>query len=337
MNEIPKVPSMEGGEGEKLVPSVESIKKMSEDLKTKIKEAKRQKEENLNQQLSDRETLLAELKQNEELINETKKGLETFNNLTQEELGLLDDSTKRDLIKFKELLISLTEQSKSITESIHSMETNPEVTGKLYEQATQEDNKIRAQEKEKEILERLSNQVDRFANEFILYEKLKDTIGPLESEIYVSEEKIRDSVEEARNNIKDKWRKSLPSYFQQVDEIKKSFSDLKNKISFFDRKSKRAIDSILHNQAIFEEYNKFKIKMEKLRTDIKEKEVELSKKYHEIMDSADSEQKSIDSMKGEATHWSQRIDQKLKVQLKELTKGKYSYRYDLEEITKESY
>lgn len=63
MNEAPNVLGMESKEEEKPIASLESIKKMSENLKAKIAEAKKQKEEGLNKQVSDREAMLAELKQ----------------------------------------------------------------------------------------------------------------------------------------------------------------------------------------------------------------------------------------------------------------------------------
>lgn len=301
MNEIPKANVEDNNEGKQVV-SLESIMQTSKDLKAKIEEAKRHKEENLYKQLSEREALLAELKQNEDLISETKKGLDEFDNLTNEELDILDESTKQELIKFRELLISLTEQSKKITDKLHSMETNPEIFSKLHEEATTEDRNINAEQHEKEAIEKLNHQLEEFVSELVKYRDSKRELFEARDRCNNSKYAMRNSLDAARTNLKDVWRNGLDSISNQIssllpDELKKRLTDLKSEMKITDFKAKKAIDSVLTNEKLFQEYQQSMDDRDELKKNTNNKKKELAEKYREIQNNIKDEEEKLNVLK----------------------------------------
>jgi hypothetical protein len=301
MNEIPKANVEDNNEGKQVV-SLESIMQTSKDLKAKIEEAKRHKEENLNKQLSEREALLAELKQNEDLISETKKGLDEFDNLTNEELDILDESTKQELIKFRELLIFLTEQSKKITDKLHSMETNPEIFSKLHEEATTEDRNINAEQHEKEAIEKLNHQLEEFVSELVKYRNSKRELFEARDRYNNSKYAMRNSLDAARTNLKDVWRNGLDSISNQIssllpDELKKRLTDLKSEMKITDFKAKKAIDSVLTNEKLFQEYQQSMDDRDELKKNTNNKKKELAEKYREIQNNIKDEEEKLNVLK----------------------------------------
>ncbi len=308
----------------KSVTSVESIMQTKKDLIAKIEEAKRKKEESLNKQLNQREALLAELQRNEDLVSETNKGLEYFNKLSEEELSLLDDSTKKELDDFRGILSSLTKQSDEITNTINSMETNPDILGKLHEQATGEDNKIEGKKMEKVALEKYNSQIEEFVSELRKYGELKSKLWKISNESSETKRSIRTSFDEARSSIdKNDLRHSLDDIENKLEEFSpneliKHLSELRAQLGFLDRKSKSAIDHVLSKEKVFEEYDLSKKEIKNLKDTREESRKQLSEKYYSIMENVNNEQKEINKLNGEESAWYRSIEGQLESKLIEL-------------------
>src|SRR3989338_11316623 len=135
--------------------SVGDIKKQTEDLMAKVEAAKAQREKDVEQKLTDIETLIGEEKRSEELLATAQETLEYFTSM--QELGELKDHADiKKLEKFKTLVASLEKQRLEIDKKVDLIESGPEVLEKLYDVATQEN----VQKTEKKKFEEASKQLN---------------------------------------------------------------------------------------------------------------------------------------------------------------------------------
>jgi len=324
-------------------PSIESIMQTSKDLKAKIEEAKKQKEQNLDKKLTEREILLASLKSNEDLISETEKESEYFNSLSEEELNLLDETGKKELDNFKANLAALKEQSRTINERLNSMESNPEIVGKLHDQAVGEDNEIEAKKEEKREMEKFIQQIEQLAEDIKEYGELKSKHNITETKFYDSKRSIQELIDEARVKTDGDLRQNLsgigPDYLS-IEEMKKKLIELRANLGLFAKKDKATIDSILAGQKIFEEHENYKKEREDLKTEIQSKKDELFQRYKTIYSEIKSVQEKVDELKGSKTNYWESMQHKLFQKLKELIDEKdnikninlaNTFKYDFED------
>jgi hypothetical protein len=312
-------------------PSIESIIQTSNNLKAKIEEAKKQKEINLNKKLTEREILLADLKSNEDLISETEKASEYFNSLSEVELNLLDETGKKELDSFKVNLTALKEQSRSINEVLNSIESNPEIVGKLHEQAVGEDNLVEAKKEEEREIEKYTQQIEELVKEIYKY-------GELNSKYKISIGKYNDSISSINKLVKDAKLKTVDDFDQKLygigpnlplKEMKKQLSELRDGLGLFARKNKAAIDSILAGQEIFDKYEIYKKEREDLKTEIDTNRNELSQRYKDITSDMKNSQDKINKLKNSMTNWWESIPGKMEKKLKESIKEKNTNYQDI--------
>src|SRR3989338_930547 len=142
--------------------SVGDIKKQTEDLMAKVEAAKAQREKDVEQKLTNIETLIGEEKRSEELLATAQETLEYFTSM--QELGELKDHADiKKLEKFKTLVASLEKQRLEIYKKVNFIESRPEVLKKLYNAAKQEDVERTVKKEIEQVCEQLNPQIDKLA------------------------------------------------------------------------------------------------------------------------------------------------------------------------------
>ena len=155
--------------------SVGDIKKQAEDLRAKVEAAKAQREKDVEQKLTDRETLIAEAKRNEELLATVQETLEYFTSM-QEFGELKDHADIKKLEEFKTLVASLEKQRLEIDKKVDLIESGPEVLEKLYDVATQENVQRTVKKEFEEASKQLNPQIDQLAKSIKDLAEKKDSL-----------------------------------------------------------------------------------------------------------------------------------------------------------------
>lgn len=256
-------------EAEKLVEpeqalSVGDIKKHAEDLKAKVEAAKVQREKDVEQKLTDRETLIAEAKRNEELLTTAQETLEYFTSM--QELGeLKDPADVKKLEEFKTLVASLEKQRLEIVKKVDVIESRPEVLEKLYDAAKQEDVERTVKKEIEQAREQLNPQIDQLAKSIKDLAEKKDSLWRQkerqEREVSAARKKISDSFARAKDMLgeKSQFGYTLDEVLRQArtpQEIQQRLSKARKELGMFKGKEKAAVDFILSRTQEFEEYNR---------------------------------------------------------------------------------
>jgi len=162
------MPGQQGGieqkpeTGEKPI-TVEDIRAQTGDLKKRLAEMDRQKQERIKKNISDREELITQEKGTFELLDEAKESLKYYEDV--ESKGNLDLEGQKELEKLRELIISLEQRVEEIVKKIKDISDNKEVLGRLQDEADA-GNRERTQAKEiKERQEELIARIDKIIEE----------------------------------------------------------------------------------------------------------------------------------------------------------------------------
>ncbi len=303
------------GEAEKLVESeqvlsVLDIKKNTEDLRIKVEAAKAQREKDVEEKLTDRETLIAEAKTNDELLRATQETLEYFTSMR--ELGELKDPS--DITKLEELetlLVSLEKQRLEIDKKIGLIEDSPKIVEKLYGAAKKEDVEKTITKESEKTREQLDPRIDQLGQsikslaemEYYLWERKEKQ----EKEISATWKKITDSFTRAKNTLSEKSQFGyvLDEILRQVrtpEEIQQQISEVRKKLGMLFRgKEKAAADFILGRTQEFEEYNRALSEfssIDKQLTAAKAEETGLVEQYKTIILSSWDAQSKINELTG---------------------------------------
>ena len=242
--------------------SVGDIKKQTEDLMAKVEAAKAQREKDVEQKLTDIETLIGEEKRSEELLATAQETLEYFTSM--QELGELKDHADiKKLEKFKTLVASLEKQRLEIYKKVNFIESRPEVLKKLYNAAKQEDVERTVKKEIEQVCEQLNPQIDQLAKSIKDLAEKKDSlwlqIGRQAKEVSAAWKKISDFFARANNMLGEKsLRYTLDEVLIQArtpQEIQQRLSEVRKELGTFKGKEKAAVDFILSRTQEFEEYN----------------------------------------------------------------------------------
>jgi len=244
--------------------SVGDIKKQAEDLRAKVEAAKVQREKDVEQKLTDRETLIAEAKRNEELLATAQETLEYFTSM--QELGELKDPADiKKLEEFKTLVASLEKQRLEIDKKVDVIESRPEVLEKLYDAAKQEDVERTVKREIEQAREQLNPQIDQLAKSIKDLAEKKDSLWRQkerqEKEVSAAWKKISDSFARAKDMLgeKSQFGYTLDEVLRQArtpQEIQQRLSEARKELGMFKGKEKAAVDFILSRTQEFEEYNR---------------------------------------------------------------------------------
>jgi hypothetical protein len=273
--------------------SIDSISRVADDLKKRIEDGQRLKEENLNKQLSNRETLILEQKNNDELILKAQEAVDYFGSLDQANLDLLNDQDKEQLKNLKEILDSLEKQRQTIDEKINAISDNPEVFSKVYDSAVEEDKTFKAKKQYKETVKQLESEIDNLINEIKGVVEKTEKQKTLSEIIYREKDNLVDSInalfrtainmaKNAKNNIMDIGGR----VYDENKDLAAELSDLRKKLGIFDGKDKAAIDFLLAKKDKFNDCREKIKEYKNLEDEIWEDKKGLVEKYKEIIEKA---------------------------------------------------
>jgi DNA repair exonuclease SbcCD ATPase subunit len=281
--------------------SIEDISKVAEDLRNRIAEAQRQKEENIEKQLSEIDRLRLEQKNNDELILEAQNALNYFDSLDQASLDLLDEEGKKQLEGLKEAMNKLQDQRKAIDERMNAISDNTEVFSKIHDLATAEDKEFEEKKQDEEKLKGLKNEIDELLkeaekawdkkNKYInLYENRKrgeaskSPYEKLDSAFHNGINMAKKKGEDLKNikeEIKDSIRKNKE--FNFIEKL----SELRKQLGIFSSKDKAAIDYVINNEKEINDGIEKVKEYNTLQNEIYNEDPEnLGKKYKDIISRA---------------------------------------------------
>jgi hypothetical protein len=299
---------------EKQVFSVEDIKKYAEDLKKKVEEAKIQKDKDIEKKLLDRETLIKEAENNDKLLKEAQGVLDYFTSV--DKLGGIKDP--EDIKRFEEIkntVDKLEKRQKDIDAQIAAMENNPEILGKIQEEAKKEDIERLAEEEIKKAREQFYSQIDQLVRDIEILEE-KKVFVTIEENYYRRAKsdsayaKLRELFEQKDRMLPLQSRREI-SFFTIFDqshtgkEMQQQLLTLRKKLGVFKMKEKELIDSLLSRTQEFEEFDRTQEKLTSLQQRLKELETEetsLKERYKTILLNSWEVQKKINNLTGKLSY-----------------------------------
>lgn len=290
--------------------SVADLKRYTEELKARAEAVKAQREKDIEQKISDRESLIARAKENDELLREAQESLDYFT--AMQELGeLRDPADVKRLTEIKNLVDSLEKQRLEIDKKVSIISGRPEVLEKLQETAKGEDIERTVQSLTEQTHKELNPQIDQLAKNIrILSQRIISLWSALEKEKGVASLNRKKLVEDAleRSHIlseKSELRSSLLTILQEcytAEELKRRLTEIRQSLGMFKGREKAVIDFILCKREL-EEWEKNIASVFSLEQEFKKAEEEetasLAEQYGTIILKAWEAQDKINKLTGE--------------------------------------
>jgi hypothetical protein len=236
--------------------------KAAEDLKAKIESAKQQKERDIEQKISERESLISEDRKNNELLCVANETLDYFESMA--ELGNLDEVDKAKLEELRLTVQSLGDQRIDIERRIEVISNNPDINSRMHDAANKEDIEFTANSIFEQACLELEPRIDNIVeaiNAIAARRKLSEEMRQM-SRVNVSAQwdeigktidyskKILNSRSDFGSEIDNAYRSS-----SRPEELIQKLSTEKDKLGMFKGKEKAAIDHILKQERLFENFN----------------------------------------------------------------------------------
>lgn len=232
-------------------------------MRVKVEAAKAQKDRDIEQKLSERESLIAEARRNDELLQTAQETLDYFT--AMQELGeIKDPADVKKLEEMEALVGSLEKQRLEIDRKIGLIESRPEILGKLYDAAKYEDVERTLKKEIDQAHEELDPQTDQLAQSI-------KSLAEVGRSIFEQRERQEEEIPSARRKINDLFVQAgnmlgKRSEFGHVlfdnifrvsgspEEMLQKLSEEREKLRWFQGKEKAAVDFILSKTQEFEEY-----------------------------------------------------------------------------------
>lgn len=244
--------------------SVGDIQRYTEELKAKVQAAQLQKEKDIEQKLTDRETLIAESRGNDALLNTAEEGLEYFTSV--QELGLLTDPDDlRKLEDLKVLVDSLKEQSGEIEKKITAIAGQPEIFSKLYDAAEKKNRESDVQKEVERAHAEFDPQVDKLAHDIQNWGREKELILRLKDTQDTAQRSARQEINKIFDNARNTLKEGSPlkSVLNGIsrksnspEEMKDLLVSARKSLGMFKGREKATIDFILSRVQEFEAWSK---------------------------------------------------------------------------------
>jgi hypothetical protein len=262
-------------EAESDLNSVEALRRKRVELEARVAEAKRKKEEDIANQLKDREAVIAEDERLVPLMEEAEGTLEYFE--TQQAQGLLtNEKDLGELEGLKTLVASLEQQREDLHKKYDALMANPEIYGKVWDEAHAVDkqkmteaeaarSKVEFQERcettAKELMEKaavikehlktyaIERQEDLAAWQMRPYvetkRKLEEIVNQAIRPIQEGREELEKELSLGRENLYEDDTRDLSAYISEIENYRGG-------LGWRDGKKKAAVDYILRHRAEFE-------------------------------------------------------------------------------------
>lgn len=287
-------------QGEEKQPiTTEELRRVAEQLKKNVEDARIAKEESIKKKLTDHESLVGQYNNVRQMLGEAKETLNYFTQM-QEKGEITEPEDLENLEKIKESIKQLEEQKLKIEERSEVIATQPEIGAKLHEEAGTEDKERTGEKMYEQIKKELYQEATEIALTIKELAAQNDDFSSQRNKIIndynnanndfkgLVDQKMRDIKEEKNRNLRaeifDKFRAC-----KSTEEFRNFLEEKRKTLGMFRGKEKAAIDSILSEKSTFENLEKSTTELEainkKIET-IKGHEATLKNKYQEMITKA---------------------------------------------------
>ena len=261
--------------------TAEDLKQRREGLEQRVAAIKKQKEDDIKKQLSDREAMIAEDGRLVPLLEEAEGTLEYFE--TQNQQGLLTDKKDvAELESLKTLVASLREQKDATLQKYDAIMSNPDVYEKVWEEAHGEKMTRELKDRREGAAKEITQRVEEIGNAI---EKLSSSREYAYGEVEKKKRDLDTAVTALRKVI-DEATKGLDSGQYKTSEFLKDLrtpdtyggyitgaEQYRKSLGLFKGKEKAAVDYVLRERYKFDDADK------------KAEEVDKAKQYLGTLDS----------------------------------------------------
>lgn len=244
--------------------TAEDLKKRREGLEQRVAAIKKQKEDNIAKQLTDREAMIAEDARLVPLLEEAEGTLEYFE--TQNEQGLLTDAKDiAELENLKALVVSLREQKDATLQKYDAIMSNPDVYEKVWEEAHGEKMTRELKDRREGASKEITQRVQEIGN---IIEQLSSQREYAYGEVKKKERDLDTAVSALRKVI-DEATKELDSGQYKTSEFLKDLrtpdtyggyitgaEQYRKSLGLFKGKEKAAVDYVLREKYKFDDADK---------------------------------------------------------------------------------
>lgn len=252
--------------------SVDNLKQTAEELKAKVEAAKLQREKDVEQKVSERESLIGEAKKNDELLGTARETLEYFTSM--QELGQLDKADVKKLEELQILVSSLESQRVEIEKKIATISGRPEILEKLQDAAKKEDAERTIKSLVEQSRTELDPQIDQLAtaikNLASRNVSLYQSIERQQSAASSAWKKIEGVFGRASDMLSEKsnFDYTLQQIFRDsrsLEELQQKLTEARKSLGIFKGKEKAAVDFILAQTREFDECRRTAEQLSSLR------------------------------------------------------------------------
>lgn len=329
-------PQQEQLQGDKEKPPItaEELKRAAEQLQKNVEEARRAKEESIKKRLTEHESLIAQAKANEELLIEAKKTYDYFNEM-QEKGDLTDPEDLKNLEKIRQSIEQIEEQRRKIYQRGEVIGTQPEIEGRLMDEAETKDKQRTGQKQAEQIKKELEQEIGEIAlsikdladrNRY-LHEQINQRIDDEKK----AEQELKNKIEKAIRSRKADWgpfgdlmnkagkSESSAEFIAFLEEKRGSFG-------LFYRKEKKVIDSIKADKSIINNFYQAKEKLKEINQEeekITGSENKLKTSYKKIIEKAKKTDNELKKEFGLSTSLSLSMPYELENEIKKIANIRY--------------
>jgi len=287
------------------------LEKYTEELKAKVEAVRLQKEKDIEEKISKRESLITEAKKNEELLGTARETLEYF--VSMQELGQLDSADAKKLKELHTLVSSLENRRVEIEKEIAVISSHPEISKKLDDIVKKED----AERAVKNLVEQshaeFDPQIDQLATAIKNLASwdisLWQSIERQESLVSNAWKGIEDIFGRAEDmlNKKSNFGSTLRRILREstsTKELSRRLVEARKSFGMFKGREKAAIDFIFDQTQAFDECNQTAEQLSSLRQkreSIKGERHSLSEQFKEILRKSWETQDKISELTGSSS------------------------------------
>jgi len=231
--------------------SIEGLQKSAEALRLKVAAAQAQREKDVEQKLTDRETLIGEAQKNDEVLRTAEETLEYFTAIHK--LGELKDPADiKKLAEIRDLTALLEKRRLEIDKKIDVISNQPRVLEKLYDSAKKEDLERTVEKESAKAREELNPRIDQLANSVRALSEKKDHLydqrETVERAVSSAWKKVEEVFAKAKNMLKSDFRSTLDRILRDnssSERIKEQLIKAREDLGWLSGKEKAAVDFLL--------------------------------------------------------------------------------------------
>lgn len=245
---------------EQKLPPIEDLKKDKEEIAGKVARAKRAKEEDIREKVGSIETSIGDIRDLGKYQKEVEENRKYY--LDLKEKGELPEDGEKKLAETEELAREVYNEMQKRNEHVQNLESIPEVLGKIWQEATDIDDKISRDRKHKAEIEKVKNNFLEWSNKIILLiedakklmseaDEKNKMLARAESGVIGKINKLEEVGYKGHIQIGD-IKRVVERDFEE-NNLQSTLEEIKSDSGFFQLKLRKEVDNILQS----EEYKKF--------------------------------------------------------------------------------